>query len=122
MLCASAIRRVVPTLEMLVITRPAQATAHYDNDTDPASGRLPNAGHDRLVRPDAQASEIIETQGIRLVGFLPGEFNLTTDYVAALSTASERLPAAIAYLKYLSGTDSAHLRNQAGFVLPQSTA
>jgi len=69
-----------------------------------------------------QASEIIDTQGIRLVGFLPGEFNLTTDYVAAVSTASERFPAAIAYLKYLSGTDAAHLRHQAGFVLPQQTA
>jgi len=66
-----------------------------------------------------QASEIMATPGIRLAGFLPGEFNLTTDYVAAVSTASENSPSAIAYLRYLSGMDSADIRVHAGFVLPQ---
>lgn len=65
-----------------------------------------------------QASEIMATPGIRLAGFLPGEFNLTTDYVAAVSSASEDSSSAIAYLKFLSGIDSADIRQHAGFVLP----
>lgn len=66
-----------------------------------------------------QASEIMATKGIRLAGFLPGEYNLTTDYVAAVSTESEHSPSAIAYLKYLSGIDAADIRQHAGFVVPR---
>jgi molybdate transport system substrate-binding protein len=50
-----------------------------------------------------QISEIVPVKGVRLVGPLPAEIQLTTVYSGGIAAAPKELAAAIALLTYLAG-------------------
>jgi molybdate transport system substrate-binding protein len=62
-----------------------------------------------------QASEILYTDGVTLVGPLPGEFELATLYSAAVCTAAADVPAAQAFVRNLTGEPAQRIRAKAGF-------
>lgn len=62
-----------------------------------------------------QATEILATPGITLVGKLPESLQLATVYTAALSAAAGNPEAARAFIARLSGESSLALRARSGF-------
>lgn len=62
-----------------------------------------------------QLTEILDAEGVDLVGPLPGEYGLTTDYAGAISTRAENPEIAVAFLRILSGASTRQLRLEAGF-------
>ena len=64
-----------------------------------------------------QATEILATPGVRLVGPLPRGFELETVYTAAVSAAARDPIAARAFVTSLGDARSRDLRARAGFVL-----
>ncbi len=62
-----------------------------------------------------QASEILYTEGVTLVGSLPGEFELATLYSAAACKSAADLPAAQAFVRHLTGEPAQRMRAKAGF-------
>jgi molybdate transport system substrate-binding protein len=62
-----------------------------------------------------QASEILYTEGVILVGPLPGEFELVTLYSAAVCSTAADVPAAQAFVRHLTGELTRRVREKAGF-------
>ena len=62
-----------------------------------------------------QASEILYTDGVTLVGPLPGEFELATLYSAAACNSAADLPAAQSFVRRLTGLLAQRVRQKAGF-------
>lgn len=62
-----------------------------------------------------QASEILYTEGVTLVGPLPGEFELATLYSAAVCKGAGDAPAAQAFVRHLTGELAQRMRSKAGF-------
>lgn len=62
-----------------------------------------------------QATEILATPGVRLVGLLPPGHTLATMYTAAVCAKSAHAAAARALIALLSGADAAEQRRVAGF-------
>jgi molybdate transport system substrate-binding protein len=62
-----------------------------------------------------QITEILYTEGVRLVGALPGEFELATVYSAAPATRATDSMLARRFVELLSGSASRRLREQGGF-------
>jgi molybdate transport system substrate-binding protein len=62
-----------------------------------------------------QATEILYTEGVELVGPLPAPLALATVYEAAAVRGSAAAVAAEALVRRLAGADSAALRQHAGF-------
>jgi molybdate transport system substrate-binding protein len=62
-----------------------------------------------------QASEILYTDGVALVGPLPGEFELATLYSAAVCSGAADAPAAQAFVRTLTGALTQRMRAKAGF-------
>ena len=63
-----------------------------------------------------QASEILYTEGVALVGSLPGEFELATLYSAAVCTGAADVPGAQAFARHLTADLTQRMRAKAGFV------
>ena len=63
-----------------------------------------------------QASEILYTPGVALVGPLPEPFALATDYSAAVAASSDRASAAREFCTTLAGSQSRDLRRRSGFL------
>ena len=64
-----------------------------------------------------QASEILYTDGVRIVGPLPAPFELNTGYAAALTISGLDSSAARKMLDYLTGPNSHSLRIRSGFTI-----
>jgi len=64
-----------------------------------------------------QVTEIIITPGIHLIGVLPKEFELATDYCLGVSTASTNPELAVNFANILTGAAAASLRQKLGFEL-----
>lgn len=62
-----------------------------------------------------QATEIIDTPGVVLLGALPPPFALATVYAAALPAAAAPSPAAAALIELLAGEETRELRASIGF-------
>ena len=62
-----------------------------------------------------QASEILRTEGLTLVGPLPASFELTTVYAAAVTAEARQGELAQRLAALLSGPDSRAVRLRAGF-------
>lgn len=62
-----------------------------------------------------QATEILATPGVALVGPLPAGFSLATVYTAAVSRDATDADAAGRFVELLAGTASASARREAGF-------
>ncbi|HEY2862288.1 MAG TPA: substrate-binding domain-containing protein [Casimicrobiaceae bacterium] len=71
----------------------------------------------RATRPIGctQATEITFTPGVELLGPLPGEFDLATDYGVAVATRARQQEAAGRFAALLSGPASRELRRRCGF-------
>ncbi len=65
-----------------------------------------------------QATEIIATPGLQLVGALPGEFALATIYTAAVTTRAADRAIARSFVDLLAGRDQQLERARAGFLEP----
>ena len=65
-----------------------------------------------------QATEIIATPGLQLVGTLPGEFALSTVYTAAITTRAADAAIAQSFVDLLVGHEQQALRARAGFLEP----
>jgi len=63
-----------------------------------------------------QATEILATPGITLVGGLPKSLELATTYTAAVGAAATNREAAATFVARLSGRESRALRQRAGFL------
>jgi molybdate transport system substrate-binding protein len=63
-----------------------------------------------------QASEILYTPGVTLVGPLPEPFALATDYRTAVAAKSDRPSAAREFCALLAGSQSRALRRRSGFL------
>jgi len=64
-----------------------------------------------------QVTEINYTQGIALVGALPGEFDLATTYVAAVCAGAHDCASAEAFVRMLGSAETRDLRSRGGFEL-----
>jgi molybdate transport system substrate-binding protein len=64
-----------------------------------------------------QATEILDADGVVLVGPLPAGFGLTTEYVAAVTSQAADPVAAAAFLRALAGDGTAAARRRAGYEL-----
>jgi len=62
-----------------------------------------------------QASEILDTPGVRLVGPLPPGYDLATPYVAAVCVGAADAAAARRFVARVAGPESAALRAACGF-------
>jgi molybdate transport system substrate-binding protein len=67
-----------------------------------------------------QVTEILYTPGVALVAPLPGELDLATVYVAAVTTSATDSALARQFVAWLCGERSADLRRDGGFALAQS--
>ncbi len=65
-----------------------------------------------------QATEIIATPGLQLVGALPGEFALNTTYSAAITTRAADKTIARSFVDLLADREQLPLRARAGFLEP----
>src|SRR5262249_33590135 len=65
-----------------------------------------------------QATEIIATPGLQLVGALPGEFALKTTYTAAITTRAADAATARSFVDLLADPEQQPLRARAGFLEP----
>ncbi len=65
-----------------------------------------------------QATEIIATPGLQLVGALPGEFALNTNYCAAIATRAANKTIARSFVDLLADREQLPLRARAGFLEP----
>ena len=63
-----------------------------------------------------QASEILYTPGVTLVGPLAEPFALATDYAAAVAAATRNAPAAREFCAMLVGSRASALRRRSGFL------
>jgi len=75
------------------------------------------AGHDRRPIGCTQVTEIRYTPGVRLVGALPREFELTTLYGAAVAARAADPQRAARFIALLAGEDTRDLRRGGGFEL-----
>jgi molybdate transport system substrate-binding protein len=64
-----------------------------------------------------QVTEIIITPGVHLIGMLPKEFELATDYCLGVCTASKNPELAVNFANILTGAAAASLRQKLGFEL-----
>jgi molybdate transport system substrate-binding protein len=64
-----------------------------------------------------QVTEIIITPGVRLVGMLPKEFELATDYCLGVCSTAQNPELALAFASLLTGEGAAALRQKLGFEL-----
>lgn len=62
-----------------------------------------------------QVTEIVFTPGVELLGPLPGEFELATDYSVAVATRARQHDAAGRFAALLAGPASRELRRRCGF-------
>ena len=62
-----------------------------------------------------QVTEINYTEGVDLVGVLPPEFELSTDYTLGICTQASNLAHAELLADLLTGSASAAVRKQGGF-------
>jgi len=62
-----------------------------------------------------QATEILATPGVRLVGPLPRGFELDTTYAAAVSADAADADAATSFVRHLTGPGTRERRDAAGF-------
>jgi len=69
-----------------------------------------------------QITEILYTEGVRLVGALPPEFELATVYAAAPATRAADPMLALRFVELLAGPASRHVREQGGFEFDPPTA
>jgi molybdate transport system substrate-binding protein len=69
-----------------------------------------------------QATEILYTQGVTLIGPLPPPYELTTTYAVAVASASARVVAARQFAALLTSAATLELRRSAGFAARPSTA
>ena len=74
------------------------------------------AAGDRAAVGCTQATEILYTPGVALVGPLPEPFALATDYSGAVVAASDRASAAREFCELLGGSQSRDLRRRSGFL------
>jgi molybdate transport system substrate-binding protein len=65
-----------------------------------------------------QATEIMATPGLQVVGVLPGEFALRTLYTAAITTRAADAAIARSFVSLLTGQDQLPARARAGFLEP----
>jgi molybdate transport system substrate-binding protein len=65
-----------------------------------------------------QATEILATPGLQLVGALPGEFALSTIYSAAITTRAADATIARSFVQLLTAHDQLAARARAGFLEP----
>ena len=64
-----------------------------------------------------QVTEIIITPGVRLIGMLPKEFELATDYCLGICTTAQNPELALTFASILTSEDAASLRHKLGFEL-----
>jgi molybdate transport system substrate-binding protein len=64
-----------------------------------------------------QVTEIIITPGVRLIGMLPKEFELATDYCLGICTTAQNPELALTFASILTSEDAASLRQKLGFEL-----
>jgi molybdate transport system substrate-binding protein len=62
-----------------------------------------------------QVTEILEADDVRLVGSLPGEYALTTEYAGAVSSQAHSPEMALTFLRLLSGVRTRQARRDAGY-------
>lgn len=64
-----------------------------------------------------QVTEIIITPGVRLIGMLPKEFELATDYCLGIPSNAQNPELAFHFASILTGKEAASLRQKLGFEL-----
>jgi molybdate transport system substrate-binding protein len=62
-----------------------------------------------------QVTEILENGDVQLVGELPGEYALTTEYTGAVSSRAHSPDTALTFLRLLSGVRTRQARREAGY-------
>ena len=96
------------------------------NEMKPRVKEFPNGAAAMRAMADApgrrslgctQVSEILYTQGAKLVGALPAEFDLSTVYSAAVCVGAADVANARRFVALLTGHSTSELRSKAGFDL-----
>jgi molybdate transport system substrate-binding protein len=79
-----------------------------------AMGEMAKSTEDRLIGC-TQVTEINYTEGVDLVGVLPAEFELSTDYTLGICTNAQHPEQARLLSQWLTGPASEAVRRQGGF-------
>ena len=113
---STAGRHVASMLEQMGIAPSMKARLRaFDNGSlamaDLAASTAP------LALGITQVTEILYTPGVRLVGVLPAQYELSTEYAAAVRAGSRQRDAALRCLDWLTGNGAAALRRDGGFEL-----
>ena len=75
------------------------------------------ASSDTCLIGSTQVTEINITPGVQLIGMLPKEFELATDYCLGICTAGQNRQLAVDFANLLTGDGAAALRQDIGFEL-----
>lgn len=102
--------KVIETLGVRAVLEPRLRT--FPNGATAMREMAAAAGHPVGC---TQASEILATPGLRLVGPLPRGYDLETTYAAAVSAKAKDPKTAAAFIARLTGAESRSERSSAGF-------
>jgi molybdate transport system substrate-binding protein len=79
-----------------------------------AMAEMAKCQEDNLIG-STQVTEINITPGVELIGMLPKEFELVTDYCLGICTNANEPELAQTFADMLTGPDAANLRKKIGF-------
>jgi molybdate transport system substrate-binding protein len=111
---STAGKHVASMIEQLGLTQQMQGRiSEHPNGAVAMKALADNASGQGLLLGCTQASEIIYTSGVRLIGLLPESFGLSTLYTLAIPTGSTQASAAREAVEHLLAASA--VRQTAGF-------
>lgn len=113
---ATAGIHVYSVLKQLGLEQEKSAALRIYPNGATAMAAMAKCDEDNLIG-STQVTEINITPGVELIGMLPKEFELATDYCLGICTAAKEPKLAKIFAEMLIGPDAANLRKKIGFEL-----
>jgi molybdate transport system substrate-binding protein len=113
---ATAGIHVYKVLQQLGLEKTKEAALHIFPNGATAMAAMA-ASSDAGLIGSTQVTEINITPGVQLVGMLPKEFELATDYCLGICTKGQSRQLAVDFANLVTGTSAATLRQKIGFEL-----
>ena len=111
---ATAGIHVLSVLKQLGLDKEKSAALRIYPNGATAMAEMAQCQEDNLIG-STQVTEINITPGVKLIGMLPKEFELATDYCLGICANAKEPELAKIFADMLTGTDAANLRKKIGF-------
>lgn len=111
---ATAGIHVLSVLKQLGLDKEKSAALRIYPNGATAMAEMAKCQEDNLIG-STQVTEINITPGVELIGMLPKEFELATDYCLGICTNAKQPELAKIFADMLTGSDAADLRKKIGF-------